>query len=282
MSYDAKVFNVMIASPGDVASERNIIREVIYEWNTIHSQTRKIVLMPVGWETHSSPEMGDRPQAIINKQVLGKCDLLVGVFWTRIGTETGDYVSGTVEEIEKHIESGKPTMIYFSNKPVHPDSVDEKQYSKLKKFKASCQTRGIYEKYDELSEFKEKFYRQLQLKINENEYFSVNDVNTEIEPIFESFSPEIPALSNEAQVLLKEASQDRNGTIMFFSYMGGTDMQTNGKNLITEKKSPREVAKWESALNELIEKDLVEEKGPKGEMFQVTSEGYNVADIIEL
>ena len=34
--------------------------------------------------------------------------------------------------------------------------------------------------------------------------------------------------------------------------------------------------------NELIEKDLVVEKGHKGEIFQVTSEGYNVADIIEL
>lgn len=80
MSYDAKVFNVMIASPGDVASERNIIREMIYEWNVVHSMARKIVLLPVGWESHSSPEMGNRAQEIINNQILDKCDLLVGVF----------------------------------------------------------------------------------------------------------------------------------------------------------------------------------------------------------
>jgi len=41
MSYNAHVFNVMIASPGDVASERSIIRDVIYEWNAIHSKSRK-------------------------------------------------------------------------------------------------------------------------------------------------------------------------------------------------------------------------------------------------
>ncbi|MHB8154017.1 MAG: DUF4062 domain-containing protein [Bacillati bacterium] len=135
MSYNAIVFNVMIASPSDVASERNIIREVIYEWNAVNSHLRNIVLLPVGWETHSSPEMGSSAQAIINKQVLDKCDLLVGVFWTRIGTETGDFASGTVEEIEKHIKTGKPAMLYFSNQPVVPDSVDANQYSKLKEFK---------------------------------------------------------------------------------------------------------------------------------------------------
>ena len=148
MSYEAKVFNVMIASPGDVASERNIIREMIYEWNAVHSRSRKIVLLPVGWESHSSPEMGKRPQEIINTQILDKCDLLVGVFWTRIGTSTGKYISGTVEEIEKHIDAGKPTMLYFSDQPAHLDSVDSKQYEKLKEFKASCKDRGLYETYD--------------------------------------------------------------------------------------------------------------------------------------
>jgi hypothetical protein len=103
MPYNANVFKVMIASQGDVAGERTVIREVLAEWNVIHSDTRKVVLLPIGWETHTSPEMGERPQAIINKQILKDCDLLVGVFWTRIGTATGDYASGTVEEIEKHI-----------------------------------------------------------------------------------------------------------------------------------------------------------------------------------
>ncbi|TOH23138.1 DUF4062 domain-containing protein, partial [Vibrio parahaemolyticus] len=62
MSYNARVFNVMIASPGDVASERSIIRDVIYEWNAVHSSSRNIVLLPIGWESHSSPEMGHSAQ----------------------------------------------------------------------------------------------------------------------------------------------------------------------------------------------------------------------------
>ena len=41
MGYNARVFNVMIASPSDVASERSIVREVIYDWNAVHSERKK-------------------------------------------------------------------------------------------------------------------------------------------------------------------------------------------------------------------------------------------------
>lgn len=281
MSYDARVFNVMIASPGDVGPERNIVREVVYEWNTVHSYTKHVVLMPVGWETHSSPEMSGPPQKIINDQLLEKSDLLVGVFWTRIGTKTDEYISGSVEEIEKHIDSGKPTMIYFSNQPVHLGSVDAEQYAKLKAFKESCQNRGLYEIYDKLSEFKDKFYRQLQIKINEDKYFLVTEAIQNNAPIVESSEPPVPTLPDKARILLKEASQDKDGIIMFLRYMGGASIQTNGKNLITDKSS-RTVAVWEAALNELIKNELALERGHKGEIFQLTGKGYQIADTLEL
>lgn len=280
MSYEAKVFNVMIASPGDVASERSIIREVIYEWNAVHSRLRNIVFLPVGWESHSSPEMGKSAQDTINSQVLDKCDLLVGVFWTRIGTTTGEYISGTVEEIEKHIEAGKPTMLYFSEQPARLDSVEPEQYEKLKEFKTSCQSRGLYETYDSLSEFKEKFYRHLQIKVNEHEYFSSNNESPVQTPIYPS-ETQIPSLSDEARTLLKEASLDNHGTILYVNYKGGTDIQTNSKNLISEQ-IPRQVALWEAALNELLTSNLIVEKGHKGEIFQVSSLGYQIADMIEI
>lgn len=70
MGYQATVYKVMIASPGDVASERSIVREMLNEWNIINADSRKMILLPIDWETHSVPEMGDRPQSIINKQIL--------------------------------------------------------------------------------------------------------------------------------------------------------------------------------------------------------------------
>lgn len=280
MSYSAKVFNVMIASPGDVASERAIIRDVIYEWNAVHSQSRNIVLLPIGWESHSSPEMGSSPQTIINEQILDKCDVLVGVFWTRIGTPTKEHPSGTVEEIEKHIASGKPAMLYFSGQPVVMESVDLEQYQELQTFKKSCQSRGLYESYDSHTDFKDKFYRQLQLKVNQHKIFLGENANeVEAEPV--QSNTKLPQLTNEARILLKEASLDPHGHVLHLRVIGGAHIQVNGKNLVSSNER-REVSKWEAAIQELIGFQLLVANGQKGEIFQLTNLGYQVADMIEL
>ena len=279
MSYIAKTFNVMIATPGDVASERSIIRDVVYEWNAVHSNARKIVLLPIGWESHSSPEMGSSAQSIINGQVLNRCDLLVGVFWTRIGTETDEYASGTVEEIERHIDAGKPAMLYFSSQPVAMDTVDLEQIARLKTFKDSCRERGLYEGYDSHTDFKTKFYRHLQLKVNEHPLF-ISESNNAENVVEESKKP-IPQMSMEARIMLKEASLDAHGSILYLRDTGGTDLQTNSKNLI-QSRERREVAKWEQALKELVNLKLVVERGHKGDFFEITNLGYQVAEMVSL
>jgi hypothetical protein len=278
MSYSAKVYNVMIASPSDVSAERGVVREVIHEWNSVNAFTRNTVLMPIGWETHSSPAMGASPQKILNTQILDKCDLLVGVFWTRIGTKTEDYESGTVEEIERHMSSGKPAMLYFSSAPVHPDSVENEQYERLKSFRQSCQSRGLYHAFESLSAFRDNFYRHLQLKVNEDGFFSGSSA-----PEQEVLASTVPVfdLSKEAKVILKEAAEDPSGVVMFMRYIGGTDLQTNGKTLISGN-NRREIALWEDALRQLVDDGLLVERGSKGEYFELTKSGYEAAENIRI
>jgi hypothetical protein len=55
MSYKANVYQVIIASPGDVARERQIAREIVFEWNAINSRDKKICLLPLSWEYNSTP-----------------------------------------------------------------------------------------------------------------------------------------------------------------------------------------------------------------------------------
>jgi len=165
MSFDAKVFRILIASPGDVEEERSIIPEIIDEWNTINAVHTKVILMPIKWETHSAPMLGDRPQAIINKQIVKDCDLLVGIFWTRIGTNTGVSISGTVEEIEHFLKLEKPAMLYFSKAPVDPDEIDIDQFKVLKEFKEKIKLQGLIESYDTINDFKHKFSKQLSINI---------------------------------------------------------------------------------------------------------------------
>ena len=273
MPYNATVINVMIASPGDVATERNIVRSAIHDWNAVHSADRRVILVPVGWETHSAPEMGDRAQAVINKQVLQNCDLLIAVFWTRLGTPTGKAASGTVEEIEEHLASGKPAMLYFSNAPVRPDSVDDEQYNALREFRASCQKRGLIETYDSLEEFQGKFWRQLAQTII-REYGNVGTTHAA-----EIMSPAqaIPQLSDTAKQLLLEAARDTSGTVMCIRVMGGLIVQTNGKQL-AQMSDARSEARWKGAIEELLNLGLMEARGHKGEVFGLTNEGYELAD----
>ena len=70
MSYTAKVYNVMIASPGDTKEARQAAKEVIIEWNEIHSEATKIVLLPLMWEDNVTPELNNtEPQENIDEQI---------------------------------------------------------------------------------------------------------------------------------------------------------------------------------------------------------------------
>ena len=273
MTFNATCLNVMIASPSDVIQERVIAREVIHEWNAIHSCDRSQVLLPIGWETNSIPAMGGRPQELINKQILRDADILVAIFWTRLGSSTGKSASGTVEEIEEHIATQKPVLIYFSRTPVTPDSVDPDQYSALAEFRKSLQSRGLYQEFDDAGDFQGKFARHLAQTINSN--YKVDESSSEnIQTPLASFSVK---LSDEAAELLAEAAKDRGGRIMVIRHMGGTLVQTNGKSFSSEG-DPRSEALWEGAVAELEAEMLVEARGHKREVFAVTSRGYQVAD----
>ena len=287
MSYDARVFNVMIASPSDVASERTIVREVIYDWNAVHSERENIVLLPVGWESHSSPEMG-RPQEIINRQAVDKCDLLVGIFGTRLGTDTGEYDSGTIEEIERVHALGKPVMIYYSKKLEDPDTFDSDKYTKLNEWKKKNESRWLYETYNDDADFKDKFYRQLQIKVNEHEIFQFLGEGIDSGLGVDKSESNIPQLSDIAKLLLKEVSQDSQGFI-WYHYLGTKTIIQTGNveydyesaNLLPNQ-NPRVISQWRAALKELKDTGLVEDEGNGGEVLLITFRGYEVADMIEV
>lgn len=61
----------------------------------------------------------------------------------------------------------------------------------------------------------------------------------------------------------------------------GSAIQTNGKNLIPSEER-REVAKWEDALEQLTAAGLVIDTGYKGEVFEITNLGYQMADMVAL
>lgn len=165
MSFPAQVFRILIASPSDVTEEREIAVRTIQEWNDLNAAERQLVLLPLRWETHSAPEYGKRPQEVINRQVVDHCDLLVGIFWTRVGSPTGVADSGTIEEIERVATEGKPVMLYFSQAKHDPDNLDLEQLTKLRDFKKKTFPKALVEKYSGVIEFKDKLAKQIEIQL---------------------------------------------------------------------------------------------------------------------
>ena len=57
------------------------------------------------------------------------------------------------------------------------------------------------------------------------------------------------------------------------------DINTNSKNFIGA--NARENAEWESAIEELLSYGFLQERGYKGEVFSITNEGYQMADLLQ-
>ncbi len=161
MTFKADVLRVLIASPSDLTEERVAAAEAINDWNAQHSAAQMVVLLPVAWETHSRPSMGDRPQAILNSQIVDDCDILVGMFWARLGTDTGKAPSGSVEEIDRTAAAGKPVMIYFSDRPIAPSAINLDQLAKLASFKGATMKLAIVGNFASISDLKARLTRDL-------------------------------------------------------------------------------------------------------------------------
>jgi hypothetical protein len=167
MPYIARVLQILIASPGDVSDERELITQVIHEWNYLNSRERSVVLLPLRWETHAYPEISMAPQTAINKQVVDHCDMAIGVFWTRLGTPTEKAESGTAEEIVRVADAGKPVMLYFSEAKIRPQSIELDQYTRLMEFKGTLSPNALIETYSTVLEFRDKLRMQLDRQIKD-------------------------------------------------------------------------------------------------------------------
>jgi hypothetical protein len=278
MAYQATVYRVMIASPSDVKDERGIVREEIAAWNAAHSRASNIVLVPVGWETDTVPHLGDRPQAIINKQILKDADLLVAIFWTRLGTATGKDVSGTVEEIREHVATGKPTMVYFSAATA-VDSVDGTQVEALKQFKNECKSWGLFTAYRDIHAFRALFARQLAQQLNNADRFPKPNVQHNASLAARPSIPVEHRLSAEAKILLFAAAGDAQGGFFWSHTHDGASLQTNaGHEIVKGSLTHRDEMRWKKACSELEQEDLIVADEDDYNFYSITSFGYEVAD----
>lgn len=107
------------------------------------------------------PQSGMRPQEAINKQLVQQCDILLGMFWTKLGNNTGVADSGTVEEIDQFVDTGRPALLYFSSRPIDPNHIDLKQFKRLKRFKETTYKNALTGSFKNLSHLRKTIQSDL-------------------------------------------------------------------------------------------------------------------------
>lgn len=276
MAYKASAIEIMIASPSDVIKERQVVRELIAEWNAVNSRRTNVCLMPSGWETHTAPELAGRPQHLINERILDHADLLVGIFWTRIGSPTGKSISGSVEEIERHLSVGKPVLLYFSTAPIVPENLDNDQFAELQKFKNWARGQGLVEQYESVEHFRDRFRNHLQMTLNENRH--IQSLIAMPDPDSAGGSNYGSAeMSDEAQALLVSAASDSQGLILTHRSYDGRSVKA-GKQDFTDGRDRRETERWIAAIEELYDAELLRDINGKMEIFELNNRGYVLAE----
>ncbi|MEZ2122332.1 hypothetical protein [Corynebacterium sp. CCM 9203] len=121
MAYPTLALHLLISAPGDVPLEdMAVIRKTISQWNLNLGRHVGLTVLPVSWTEHAASEFGERPQAILNHQIVEEADLAVALFQDRLGTPTGEAESGTAEEIEALVASGKSVAVLVNTTPRPP------------------------------------------------------------------------------------------------------------------------------------------------------------------
>lgn len=161
------LFRVFVGSPSDVDAEHQIIQGQIQQWNRDHGPLTLARVEYTNWRTHSRPAAGGRPQALLNKQVVDKSDIVVGIFNARFGSPTGVADSGTEEEIRRSIKRGKTVMVYFANLPTPRQHQARNEFARIEKFKRKLGKNAIYHTYTDITVFEETFRHHLAAAMND-------------------------------------------------------------------------------------------------------------------
>jgi hypothetical protein len=167
-------------------------------------------------------------------------------------------------------------MLYFSKAPVVPDSLDQEQYNKLKEFKSWAMSKGLVAEFDDAEEFREKFRRDLELNLRDNDHLAAELAPRERG---EDDAPDTRrvTLSTEAVRLLTAAASSDDGLIMILQTHGGPLVKAGHVNMV-ENETAREAARWKAAIEELEGFGLIEASSYKREVFRLSHAGWEAAE----
>jgi hypothetical protein len=168
MPVTIQLFRVLLAAPDDVIEEYGLVADAISDWNVQQGDSAKARLELMNWRTHAHPAAGKRPQALLNKQLADRADVVLAIFWRRLGSPTGKAPSGTVEEIERAQRRRMKVMVYFCQRQgTEKELPNVLELAKLEGFKRKLKRNALYGSYRDLKEFEGTLRKDLALVMRE-------------------------------------------------------------------------------------------------------------------
>lgn len=163
-----QIITIFVSSPGDVAEERDLMDEIIHNYNQFIGRPKSIILQTIRWEKTVIPQVGaDDPQAIVDQQT-PDYDIYIGILKQRFGTPTTSYGSGTEQELRTALaayeQNGRPWVtLYFNNAPFLPFEKEEdiRQYQKVFNLRQEVEKKGIIGKYTTVRGSSDGFYEKM-------------------------------------------------------------------------------------------------------------------------
>jgi hypothetical protein len=181
MPKDVRLYRCLLISPSDVEDEREAIADVIDRWNGTTGDLLGVRIAVVRWEQHAVPASGGRPQALINEQLVKDCDLGCALFWTRLGSPTGDHESGSVEEISALQARKAPVLIYQKTADVPQSTLSDErgaaQYQALQKKLGEYYSSAIIGRFGDLAALRELVLLHLGMVVGKLELARRGDVS---------------------------------------------------------------------------------------------------------
>lgn len=164
MPKSTTTYSMLVSCPSDVVGFLPLIEDAVASFNRTFGNQNNVSIEVLHWSknTYSNMSSDSSPQEEINEQILNDSDFLVGIFWTRFGTPTKKYGSGTEEEINEMIKNNKPVILYFLDKPISPSKIDAEQLKKVQEFKQNSKN-GLPHTIDDESQLSLKLRDDLEL-----------------------------------------------------------------------------------------------------------------------
>ena len=261
---NGKIYNIMIGAPSDVLVYAEIAINCVNQWNVLNTFSNRIALIPSHWSLSSFPSLEDSAQRVINSELVDGSDALIAIFGSRLGSPTKDSVSGTVEEIQKHVQVGKHVMVFFRTSI--DANVDLGQIKLLQDFKNSLN--GLYATFDNEVDFRQKLSEKLHLfvqkKLTNNSSVSISSPKSEVE------------FSSDEIEIIKKWTKSNASYLSFHSFIGGRSAFSFG-GLMVETSNPKETAEMEDFVKRMLACGYIEITGyvKKGNAkYRLTLLGY--------